>query len=417
MLVNSISSFFKTNYTQNNKPSFGALKPEIVRNQFKILLTQDIWNPKLKVKIPESDMEKEVLLEVLNNRKKLDTYSWYKMKISSAVSELEYVKELLSKPLEGQDLSRRLKEIHSCLPDWGPISNFEKKMKHTAARNEKALNYFDEIDTLKDTYIQSKLIKESQLKRFWNKVVEGNINSKGSLSTKDMIDIIKDTPVAKKGTLNEVPSLSREELLNLCENQYVQYIRENLNIYKEHCKQLWDVKNDATKAVIKKFGNILSVFPNIYTQLYKACKPMEDMFYKLIDKTSVNIPWDVRIDMDDIFFDMQNIEKLLSKDLKTIERLKKTIANNPDNETIERALKIFKQINSLKEDWLKNMQYFVEYDTECRTKAMRTDSFETFEYLTSENKTLKKLKTAKEFVENHKKIPDSFWTDIVLKDG
>ena len=55
----------------------GGLKtnPEVLKNQFRIFLTQDIWAEKLAVKFPESLMEKEVLLEVLNHRKFLDKYA------------------------------------------------------------------------------------------------------------------------------------------------------------------------------------------------------------------------------------------------------------------------------------------------------------------------------------------------------
>ena len=60
MLINPIT------HTINNTNTFkGGPNPTIAKNQMRILLTQDIWAPKLKIKKPESPLEKEVLLEVL----------------------------------------------------------------------------------------------------------------------------------------------------------------------------------------------------------------------------------------------------------------------------------------------------------------------------------------------------------------
>ena len=69
----------KVNVVTNSQvvnPEFKAkgVNPEVARNQLKVLLTQDIWAPSLKVKRPETELEKEVLLEILNYRAKLDRY-------------------------------------------------------------------------------------------------------------------------------------------------------------------------------------------------------------------------------------------------------------------------------------------------------------------------------------------------------
>ena len=73
MFINSIDSINTSSY--NNQAQFkGGPNPEVARNQMRIFLTQDIWAPKLKVKMPESQLEKETLLEILENRLKLDKY-------------------------------------------------------------------------------------------------------------------------------------------------------------------------------------------------------------------------------------------------------------------------------------------------------------------------------------------------------
>ena len=73
MFINSVwgsSNFPAKNYTFKGGP-----KPEILRNQLKVLLTQDIWAQNLKVKAPETALEKEVLLEILQNRLRLDRFA------------------------------------------------------------------------------------------------------------------------------------------------------------------------------------------------------------------------------------------------------------------------------------------------------------------------------------------------------
>ena len=71
MFINPISMNQNVNLNSRKLSSqtFGkGINPEVARNQYKILLTQDIWADKLKVKRPENPLEKEVLIEVLQNR-------------------------------------------------------------------------------------------------------------------------------------------------------------------------------------------------------------------------------------------------------------------------------------------------------------------------------------------------------------
>ena len=49
-------------------------KTEIAKNQMKILLSQDIWAQKLKVKMPGTVEEKDVIIPILENRLKLDKF-------------------------------------------------------------------------------------------------------------------------------------------------------------------------------------------------------------------------------------------------------------------------------------------------------------------------------------------------------
>ena len=68
----------------------------------KILLSQDIWAPKLKVKMPESQLEKETLLEILENRLKLDKYVRLFNERRFILSQLAKVDELADKAFSDQ---------------------------------------------------------------------------------------------------------------------------------------------------------------------------------------------------------------------------------------------------------------------------------------------------------------------------
>ena len=74
MFINPINQVRISNSKTTSKRSLsksinftGYPKADVAKNQMKILLSQDIWAPKLKVKMPESQLEKETLLEILEN--------------------------------------------------------------------------------------------------------------------------------------------------------------------------------------------------------------------------------------------------------------------------------------------------------------------------------------------------------------
>ena len=62
MFVNSIQS---TQAKVRQYDTFRGVKnPEILKNHYRIFLSQDIWNPNLAVKMPDekSGLEKEILI-------------------------------------------------------------------------------------------------------------------------------------------------------------------------------------------------------------------------------------------------------------------------------------------------------------------------------------------------------------------
>ena len=71
MFLNSINN--PQNFSlQSKSMSFqGKVRPpKFSKEQYLVLLTQDIFNTKLCVKMPENELEKETLLEILHHRLK-----------------------------------------------------------------------------------------------------------------------------------------------------------------------------------------------------------------------------------------------------------------------------------------------------------------------------------------------------------
>ena len=104
MFISSVSNSQKS-YT------FKGLSPEIQRNQLKILLTQDIWNTGLRVKMPETQLEKDVLLEILQQRLKLDRLARLCNERMKFKTLLIAINNLLKENPSHPDLEPMIKEV------------------------------------------------------------------------------------------------------------------------------------------------------------------------------------------------------------------------------------------------------------------------------------------------------------------
>lgn len=109
MFINSVwgsSNFSAKNYTFKGGP-----KPEILRNQLKVLLTQDIWAQNLKVKAPETALEKEVLLEILQNRLRLDRFARLSNQRFKLRTQSSHLNSLLKNNPNHPDIPRLTEEL------------------------------------------------------------------------------------------------------------------------------------------------------------------------------------------------------------------------------------------------------------------------------------------------------------------
>ena len=111
MFINPISAASAPKYS--NTTSFKkGLNPEVARNQYKILLTQDIWAEKLKVKRPETPVEKEVLLEILQNRMKLDRFARLNNLLARLKTKVDFANNMIENDPDNPDLPELLREIN-----------------------------------------------------------------------------------------------------------------------------------------------------------------------------------------------------------------------------------------------------------------------------------------------------------------
>ena len=164
---------------------------EIQKNQYRIMVTQDIWAPKLSVKMPENEIEKEALLEVLEQRQKLDRYARLNNERAEIIMQLSYRDDLM----ENDPSNPELQVINKDLAKRGNINSvlntLKSQIESEAKRKKPAIEYFDNLAKLEDEYFEKKLVKEQKLEKFWYQIKKNNINADGQYSTKELIEIVK----------------------------------------------------------------------------------------------------------------------------------------------------------------------------------------------------------------------------------
>ena len=146
MFINSVwgsSNFPAKNYTFKGGP-----KPEILRNQFKVLLTQDIWAQNLKVKAPETALEKEVLLEILQNSLRLDRFARLSNQRFKLRTQSSHLNSLLKNNPNHPDIPRLTEELKKHGNLQSTLKTMDKNIEMEAKKNKAALDYFKEIENI-----------------------------------------------------------------------------------------------------------------------------------------------------------------------------------------------------------------------------------------------------------------------------
>lgn len=389
----------------------GGPKPEVLKNQLKILLTHDIWAPNLKVKVPETAMEKEVLLEVLQNRQKLDRFARLtnqRFKLRTQVNELN---SLLENNHNHPDTIRLKTELEKHGNVESILKTMDKNIETEAKKNQPALTYFKDIENMEHNYLEQKLIKNSIIDKFFHQISKNNINKDEKFSTKELIEIISsDTAKAAKTTGKQTVALSKKDILLSIQNQYEQTLRERIDVYSGQTNHNNDAKA-ARKFITENNSSLLKKYPDIEPKLTKIYETIEQKFTHKVDRlTGVDI-----YPIGEIWKDMKTVEGTIKAANIEIQELKIGLAKYPNSNEIKEALtKKEKLVEVMKKEWIKGAKYSIKYETINRQRMVDAGRLTEYDYLTGENKTIKRHKQAMDiYIKNNNCIPDELWAKIL----
>ncbi|MBO5738041.1 hypothetical protein J6R97_01730 [bacterium] len=204
---------------------------EIAKNRMKILLTQDIWEKKLDIRLPESQLEFETLMEILCHRVKLDRYARYK----NDKLETKGVIELYDKLITTTPESQKCKELKEFLDKKGNLDVFfdkiNKHIRYEKKSKRKSLKYFKELIKLEEDYLEKGLITEKEMDDFYKSIKDKNINSEKKYTTKKLIEILESKEEDLK---QEYQKLQIEESSNTPQKQ--NFFRTLRNMFKKENK-------------------------------------------------------------------------------------------------------------------------------------------------------------------------------------
>ena len=403
--VNTFSKPYKA-----DQVSFSGLKPEVLKNQLRIFLTQDIWANRLNVKMPETPIEKEVILEVLQNRLKLDRFARLSNERATIKGDISYLNDLLEKDPLNPNIPKLRQELIRRGNIDSVLKTLDKQIDLEEKKNKSALDYFKNIEKIEEEYINKRLMKPQKMEKFWYKVKGNNINKNGQYSTKELIDIISNEKAPIEASKTVLKPLSKKDLMVKVEKDYEQYLRENIDIYERRLNH----HDDARKG--RKFVqdlNMVSIkkYPGIEKPLQKIYESVESRYAYKIDRL---------VDIDiypigEIWNDMHLVEKDMKKVFKDITYIKEQLKTSPDNKVFNETLNAWeKTLEELKQDWIKGMKYSLKYEDMNRQRFSDAGRLSEYEYLAGENKTIKKHKAALElYRKNNDNIPDESWANIL----
>lgn len=423
MQINSTNNYYslfvnKTSYTtkklSNNSTTFKGLDPEVEKNQYKILSSQDIWSPKLAVKMPDSDIEKEALLEILEQRAKLDRYTYLNNKRASILTKKSYAEDLSKTEPNNPDLAKTLEELNKLGNISAVLKTLDKEIEQEKTKNKSAHDYFTNLSKLEDEYEEKKLIKNSQREKFWHKIIKGNINSNGEYKTSELIKIIKNGTKQEVKTIEKTPVphriTSKKDMLNLVKSEYRDALCETINPYlinNNHCE---DAQNARTK-VEKTHASNLKRFALDSKKLNIVYKFVEREYNAHIDELN-KVPIN---HLGEHYSQMEKIEMDL-RDLKKEEQaINNCLKISPNNENLQTAL-INNHLKSdvSKEEWIKRAIKSVEYEGLNREIMADAGKIKQYEYLTDKNRTIRLHRDAVIMMkENNGTIPEEMWTKIL----
>ena len=419
MFITQISP--KYNYTNsftNNKVStFRGYKPnpEVLRNQYKILLTQDIWAEKLAVKMPETPIEKEVLLEILTQRKKLDRFT----RLTNEKARIKFNLEYLSFLSQNEPNSPKIVELKQELSKKGnlisTVGTLDKNIELEASKNRQAIEYFDNINRLEEEYEATHNIKTNTMSKFWAQIRKNNINKDNKFSTQELIDIVSEdknlTSEQKVEVVKPViADLSKKQILACMKRDYEQHLRENINVYTDE-NMCWlqaqigmDKVKETYKDAIRKFPGIEKQFKGLFDEVHKMYQFKTGTLHQ-INVFNVGVMWK----------EMNKGIKEMQEKTKLIQDLQKQIAENEKDDVAKVGLTMAEQdLSDIKKTWTKALVLSDNCEKKNRSIFEKAGKGDIYSYLTDEHKDIKKYRNwAKICNENNGVLPEEVWSEIL----
>ncbi len=384
--------------------------PEVLKNQLRILLTQDIFATSLKVKMPETPLEKEVLLEVLHRREKLDRLTRLtndRMQLKTLISRFNRLYEESPSHPELPELAKKLEQRGNL---ESVFKTLEKDIEMEKKKHKPSVEYFENLIKLEDEYFENGLIKASAMEKFMHKMRKNNINPDGNTSTRRIIEIVSGespAPIAKPAKAAQPPT--KKQVIAKIQEQYELLLRQNVDVYAGEPNH-----NHIAKAARQRISQDNLPIINRYgleKQLHKIYETAEHKYTHKIDRLDgVDI-----YPIGEIWKQMKPVEAEMKQVTKELAELRNKLAQAPDSAEIKTAIAAKEQqLAENKAEWIKGLTYSVDYEKINRARMIDAGRVAEYDYLTAENATINQHKAVFEaFEKNNYQIPEDLWAKII----
>ncbi|GEM_PF-1560071 len=416
MFVPKISYSAGVYNSKNDNVSFSGLKPkpEILKERLKIMLTQDIWAEKLSVKMPENDLEKDALLEILNMRRKLDRFTRLSNEKFRLLSDMKYFLDLAEKEPNNPEVKVLAEKLAKRGNLDAVLATLNKNIELEASKNKPAIEYFKNIAQMEEIYFSNKFVKTNELEKFLAQIRKNNINKEKNYTTQDLIDIVSGNKIlpqaGKKAEETAVPrNLSKNELFAGIRKDYEQYLRENVNIYMDTYHSLESLK--AQDFVFHKYNYYFTKTPKLGFEVKKVYNLVENIFSKQLKnlgKPNIFPVGDLWREMDRGLNEIKHINA-------EIANIKRQLADGLTDEKTNASLaRAEKGLAEIKKMWSDYVVYSVACEAKNREIFEKLGKIDAYDYLTGANRKINRCRElAKICEENNGELTEEIWTKLL----
>lgn len=349
------------------------------KEQLKLLLSFNMWEPNVMVKMPESQVEKEIWLELLDKRKIIDKFVKLNNRGYSGMTEAE-------------------KKAHKL------------KLTEQEKRYGSIIDYFRQLDEKRESDI-----KPHTLEKYWLRLKKENINKDGKFSVDDLIEIISGkkeiNPIekleAEKPAMHTSKLLSQNEVLLSVEKDYEKYLRENINLYLGNFEDA--IKG--CKEIVKTYKSDIVRYPKIN-------KKIVGIFERMRRKYNLKVERLGRVDIYDIGEAWRKMNENVA-DMKVTSQeilsLKNQFAKQKNDKNLQAQLIAAEEkLAKAKKQWTEDMLDSVECEAKNREIFREKGAFSEYDFLTGINKDLLRYQELSRISKENKGVlPEDIWTEIL----